>query len=392
MRGGIRTLQVLRRLDVSTPTLHEGQIAFTGSVWRDPASGIIVGGEWVPDSRLDDLRRSLDIPLDTSPFAVVAALFCHYGIESGAHLPGMFALAVYEPRHRSLTLLRDPVGGRTLYYAVDSNSMTDGSVCFASRLRSLRHAPIVGGISLPALRDYLSCAYVPGGQTLIEGVHELRPGSAVVFPRGNTYTYWTPRETVDEADDAPLEYHAAKLRPIVAEAVENALPPAPEPVASYLSGGVDSSLVTALAAQTRGGKNIHTFAIHFGTEYPNELAFSQMVADHCQTRHTVIELPPRLILQHLHETIRLLDDPIGDPLTVPNWLLGQAAHQVVGTGGTILNGEGGDPVFGGPKNGPMLLHELYTGDTDAARIEAYFRSYQKCYDDLPRLPSTCNHR
>ena len=80
------------------------------------------------------------------------------------------------------------------------------------------------------------------------------------------------------------------------------------------------------------------------------------------------------------ETMAALDDPIGDPLTVPNLLLGQAAAQDTNV---ILNGEGSDPCFGGPKNLPMLLHELYT--PEESREVAYLRSYQKCYDDLPRL-------
>ena len=107
-----------------------------------------------------------------------------------------------------------------------------------------------------------------------------------------------------------------------------------------------------------------------------------MVASHCGTRHRVLELPVALIWKHLEESIAALDDPIGDPLTVPNFLLGRAAREVAGT---ILNGEGGDPVFGGPKNIPMLLHELYSGATEEERIDAYFRSYQKCYDELSHL-------
>src|SRR5207247_7312670 len=118
----------------------------------------------------------------------------------------------------------------------------------------------------------------------------------------------------------------------------------------------------------------------FGPQYPHELEFSGLVAAHCHTRHHVLALPAKVIQQHLPETMAALDDPIGDPLTVPNLLLGRAAAQDVGV---VLNGEGGDPCFGGPKNLPMVLHELYA--PGACREAAYLRSYQKCYDDLPRL-------
>lgn len=379
--GAPDAARALQSLGSPRPAWHDGRVAFANTlVWEDKPTGLVIAGEWVPDGDLESLRRAAEVPPDAPPLAIVAALFRRQGMIAAQQLTGMFALAVYEPMPGQLTLLRDASGARTLYH-----TDTGGTVYFASRLRSLRRAPGVGGVHLPALRDYLTCAYVPGAQTLRVGVHELRPGSALTLPGGASQTYWTPREVVHETDDVPLEVHAARLRPLVEAAVERALPPSNSLISAFLSGGVDSSLVTAMAAKMRGGQNVHTFAIHFGANYANELHFSQMVADHCHTRHQAIELPPRLILRHLHETIAQLDDPIGDPLTVPNWLLGAAAKAVVGEGGTVLNGEGGDPVFGGPKNGPMLLHELYTGDDETESIAAYFRSYQKCYDDLPRL-------
>jgi asparagine synthase (glutamine-hydrolysing) len=175
-----------------------------------------------------------------------------------------------------------------------------------------------------------------------------------------------------------MEAHAARLRMLLEDAVRVRVPSA-GPVGVYLSGGLDSSLVTALAARDAPGP-VHTYAIHFGPEYPNELPFSGLVAKHCGTRHHVLALPGRQIGKKLAETLAAMDDPVGDPLTVPNYLLGQAAAHDVRV---ILNGEGGDPCFGGPKNLPMLLHALYT--PAECREAAYLRSYQKCYDDLPRL-------
>jgi asparagine synthase (glutamine-hydrolysing) len=109
------------------------------------------------------------------------------------------------------------------------------------------------------------------------------------------------------------------------------------------------------------------------------------VASHCGTEHRVVELSPEAVLDHLDETIALLNDPIGDPLTVPNAMLFREASSEVGV---VLNGEGGDPCFGGPKNLPMLLAELL-GDGAGphqeeryARERSYLRAHQKCYDDL----------
>ena len=182
-------------------------------------------------------------------------------------------------------------------------------------------------------------------------------------------------------DDDTLQDHAARLRPLLEDAVRRRLPASGEPVGVYLSGGLDSSLIAALVAKVHDGP-VHTFSLHFGSDTPSELLWSGMVAEHCRTIHHILEFSGKTIWDNHIETIRALDDPIGDPLTVPNLLLGKAAR-AEGIR-TIFNGEGGDPVFGGPKNLPMVLHALYDGHGADAR-EAYFRSYQKCYDDLPRL-------
>lgn len=380
--GGSDPAAALRSLGVA-PVWHDTRVAFGGApFWEDPTSGVVVSGVLVPDGDLPALLGQVGFPTDAPPLALAATLFARHGIEAGRRLPGMFALAFWEPRLDRLTLLRDPVGARTLYWTSDASG---SAAWFAARLRTLRRAaPLCGRLSLPALRDYLTCAFVPGERTLWEGALELRPGSALHLPGFRRTAYWNPREG-SETRDASLEEYAARLRPELDAAVRRRLPAATDPVGIYLSGGLDSSLVTAIAAREReaqGASPVQTYAIHFGSDLPNELVFSDQVARHCGTRHRVLELPAKRILEHLAQTIAALDDPIGDPLTVPNLLLGLTARQEVGV---ILNGEGGDPCFGGPKNAPMLLHELYEGDDESGRIDAYFRSYQKCYDDLPRL-------
>jgi asparagine synthase (glutamine-hydrolysing) len=272
-----------------------------------------------------------------------------------------------------MTITRDPVGERTVYYAGTTNGIVS-----ASRLRELRKHAI--GVDTKALRNYLSCAFVPGERTLYRGVSELRPGASLNTDTGET----TPGAEFLEntwSDTESLETHAKRLRPILEDAVRTRLPGKGEPVGVYLSGGLDSSLVAALVRELHDGP-VHTFSIHFGNETPHELKWSSMVAEHLGTEHQILGFDGKTIYKHLEETLDALDDPIGDPLTVPNYLLGRAA-KAKGIA-TIFNGEGGDPVFGGPKNLPMLLHALY--DTDEADSRAaYFRSYQKCYDDLGKL-------
>jgi len=192
--------------------------------------------------------------------------------------------------------------------------------------------------------------------------------------------FWhPPAEPARWEDEEALR---SQLRQRLEDAVLRRLP-AEGPVAASLSGGLDSSLVVALARRLHTGPVV-TYSISFGPGHANELAFSSLVARHCGTDHHVIEVSPAAVLHHLDDSVGLLGDPIGDPLTVPNALL---FHAAAATSGVMLNGEGGDPCFGGPKNLPMLLAELY-GDPSAdawARERAYLRAHLKCFDDLPSM-------
>jgi asparagine synthase (glutamine-hydrolysing) len=352
---------------------HDERVAFGGgTVWADESGEWVLCGDVVL-SNAPELRASLNLPYaDTG--SLLAELVAQYGADAGRHALGMFAVVAYSRRTGELMLLRDSVGARTLYYADDGKR----GCWFASRLHLLRRTPAVSDqISLDALQHYLICAFVPGEQTLWQDVRELAPGTARLLPQCKTLVYWEPRESEWNPEES-LESCAGRLRPLLEDSVQRVLPPS-EAVGVFLSGGLDSSLVTALAARLASG-DVHTFAVHFGAEHRNELEFSGMVAAHCGTHHHVLELPGKLIRDHLPETLALLDDPIGDPLTTPNLLLARTAAQYTGT---TLNGEGGDPCFGGPKNLPMVLHSLY-GQADSCQT-AYLRSYQKCYDDLPRL-------
>jgi asparagine synthase (glutamine-hydrolysing) len=288
---------------------------------------------------------------------------------------GAFALAWLAP-DGGLTLARDAIGERTLYYAP-----LPGGVVFASTLRAVLASGLVPRVlHLPAIAAYLSYAYVPGKATLIAGVHELLPGEVIAFREGETRhtRMWSlPGEADVAASEEELRH---TLRACLEQAVRRRLPAA-EPVGATLSGGIDSSLVVALASRCHDGP-VHTFSVSFGPGYANELPFSSLVAEHCRTNHCVVELSPAAVLHYLDDSIALLSDPIGDPLTVPNALLFREAAATVGV---VLNGEGGDPCFGGPKNLPMLLAELYGDGGPGARERCYLRSHLKCYDDLPRL-------
>lgn len=284
---------------------------------------------------------------------------------------GGFALAWVDPE--GLHLARDAVGHRSLYWA----RRLDGAIVFGSRLREVvRRTDRRPRLLRPAVATYLAYAYVPQPATLVEGVYAVGPGEELVFSSGEAEPVRRRRWSLPVEPTAfePEEQLRAELRRELERAVQEALPEGP--VGAFLSGGIDSSLVVALAAR-RGP--VRALSVSFGPGHANELEWSSLVSRHCGVEHHVVEVSAEAVRRHFDATVGALSMPNGDPLTVPNLLLFQAAAEVTGV---VVNGEGGDPCFGGPKNAPMLLAQLY-GEGGAE--EAYLAAHQRCWEDLGEM-------
>ncbi|MEV0298168.1 asparagine synthase-related protein [Nocardia sp. NPDC050710] len=350
-----------------------------------PAAGHFTAGELTAVGMVTlfnaaELRARLGatVPRDCADGELLLHSYLRFGIDGIARADGMFALAIADGA--DLVLIRDHVGTRTLFYA------RAGTAWGASNsLRALQRWPALRtGLHLPAVRSFLTFAYLPGRETLLRDVYEVLPGRCLRLHADGSSTeqiYWEP---IEIEDDRPAAEHARALRALLEDATARRLPVG-DPVGVLLSGGIDSSLVTALAAK-RHDQAVRSYSIGFTGTTPNELAYSGLVAAHCHTEHRVLTVPAETVAARLAETVALLDCPVGDPLTVPNLLLAEAA--AADGVRVVLNGEGGDPVFGGPKNLPMLIFELARDDPDPdARALAYLDSYRKCYGDLPVLLS-----
>jgi asparagine synthase (glutamine-hydrolysing) len=298
-------------------------------------------------------------------------LWAKDGFNSLDLFQGMFGVVIYDRQLEQLIIVRDPIGGRTIYYTLGQTRWIAPQLSNLNPYRSNQLDPI-------AIRDYLICSFVPGERTMWQDVQEIRPGTALQLPGDKLITYWQLQERVVEQES--LVWHGDKLRSQLEQVMREYLPTG-ESVGVFLSGGLDSSCITALAAQLHNAP-IHTYSIHFGAECANELEFSSMVAKHCNTNHHILEITFDEMWSKLPETMAYLDDPIGDPLTVPNLLVGRLAREDVAI---TLNGEGGDPCFGGPKNQPMLIDSLYSSVTKGDSLSAYLTSFQKCAADLPQL-------
>jgi asparagine synthase (glutamine-hydrolysing) len=304
-----------------------------------------------------------------------------------ADVEGAFAVA-WTDASGALHLARDAVGERSLFYVRDG-----GRIAFASTVRALvASGATPARVNRGALPAYLSYGYVPGRDTLVEGVCELRPGEHVTFARGRRTSerFWTLPG--DDAEPRADDEYCAELRGLVETAVARRLPDE-GPLAATLSGGIDSSIVVALAQKLYPGP-FTAYSLSFGAKLPDEIPFASLLARHCGVDHQVVELTPRAVMDRFDSTLGALSTPIGEPLTVANALLFET---IAPQSPVVLNGEGGDPCFGGPKNVPMLLREVYgpqrNGATAGYRERAYLSAHRKCFDELERLvaPDVADH-
>jgi asparagine synthase (glutamine-hydrolysing) len=316
-----------------------------------------------------------------SGFAL-ASLPCSLSVETLQDLRGSHCVAWLG--EGNLTIARDAVGTQSLFHgrvgerwlaATEPKAIT----CQPGFSRRIRPG---------ALAQYLAFSFVPGEGTMLEDLWEVPAGHAVTFgktgePRLTRYFFFEHDEFghADPSTCRDESHWIQATRDTIQEAVSERIATGAER-AVFLSGGLDSSIVAAeLAAQSSA--RIKTFAIHFGTKYPNELEFARLVARHIGSDHEEVLIRPRSFPERLRRMIWHLDEPIGDPITQPNFEL--AAHVSRYTG-SVFNGEGGDPLFGGPKNLPMMLTHWY-GVPRAAnfREQAYLASYRRAYEECEAL-------
>ena len=288
---------------------------------------------------------------------------------------GAWAAVRIEPG--SLKLSRDAAGARSICWG-----RLGERVLFASEPKAVARTPgFERRLRHGALAQYLSFSFVPERESMIQNVFRLGPGETATFRgREAAYRRWfTPEDgegAREQSDEDWIAEFADSLKTAVRERLKNADP------AATLSGGIDSSVVAALVASELHHP-LRTYTAHFGFDAPNELAEARSVADHVGTEHEEVKVDPADFLPNLEAAIWHLDDPIGDPVTIGNYGLARAIQG----GRHVFNGEGGDPLFGGPKNLSMALQHVYGGvdHSTGFRERAYLRSYHRAYTEIPHV-------
>jgi asparagine synthase (glutamine-hydrolysing) len=271
---------------------------------------------------------------------VILAAYDEWGLESLSRLVGMFAFALWDERLRQLWLVRDRLGKKPLYYTA-----TDGVLRFASELKALVADPSVRcELDADAMRLYLRYGYVPSPSTVYRDVKKVPPGHFLLVRDGAVAVkrYWDPVEYACRKQRLSDEDAESELERLLSQSVRQRRI-ADVPLGAFLSGGIDSSLVTALMQEQSSAK-VKTFTIRFDNPAFNEADDAARVADFLGTEHYERTCSDQDLLDTVERLPAMFDEPFADSSAVPTYLVSKVARERVTV---ALSGDGGDELFFG---------------------------------------------
>ncbi|WP_109468720.1 asparagine synthase (glutamine-hydrolyzing) [Albibacillus kandeliae] len=268
--------------------------------------------------------------------------------EALAEARGMFAIALWDRAARSLTLVRDRLGEKPLYYGWQGTGR-DAAFLFGSELKALRaHPAFAAGLDRSSLLGFLRHGNVGEDRTIYEGLHKVRPGEIVTLslerPAPIIRRYWdgaaiaaAPRAAAPDAATA-IDQLDALLRETVGQQMMSDVP-----LGAFLSGGIDSSTIVGVMQQL-SERPVHTFSIGFHEGRYNEAEFAKAVAAHLGTHHTELYVSDQELRDVIPRLPRMYDEPFADSSQIPTFLVSELARRHVTV---ALSGDGGDELFCG---------------------------------------------
>ena len=340
-----------------------------------------------------ELRRDLDRRghrfRGRSDTEVMLAAFDNWGIETSLdRFVGMFAFGVWDKSERRLTLARDRLGKKPLYFGWMGDTFL-----FGSELKALRaHPAFYGEINRDVLALYLRHGYVPAPYCIYRNLYQLMPGSVLgisgdhrhresdfsPFPESEQtpcrpMRYWSARDAVERGSaqvSSMSEQEAIEeLDGLLREAVRIRMV-ADVPLGAFLSGGVDSSTVVALM-QVQSTQPVRTFTVGYHEEEFNEARHAKDVAAHLGTDHTELYVTPQDAMAVIPRLPQLYDEPFGDSSQIPTFLVSELTRRHITVS---LSGDGGDELFGGYTryfNCQLIWNRLMTIPAPLRRVLAF---------------------
>ena len=298
-----------------------------------------------------DIKKELgDYPFKSQcDTEVILAAYLKWGLSCIDRFRGMFAIALYDREKEELYLIRDRVGKKPLYYWLDQDN-----IVFASELKPIMEYPgFTRVIRKDVIGRYLYQQYICEPDTIFENVYKVEPGQVICFhvkeeetsEHVTSWKYWDIAQVHQaKAADKVNSYEQAKeeLTAILKDAVAKRMI-ADVPLGTFLSGGYDSSLVTALA-QSLSNEPVKTYSIGFHEENYNEARYAKEVAKHLGTNHTELYVDEQAMFHMLDDIAKYYDEPFADSSQIPSMLVSQLASKDVTV---VLSGDGGDEFFCG---------------------------------------------
>ena len=274
---------------------------------------------------------------DSSESEVVINLYLEFGLDFINKLNGMFAIAIHDARDNSLHLIRDRMGKKPLWIS----HLSDGTMFFASEVRALMLARPDRTLRTEMVAEVMQYGYINSPNSAFNEISQVPPASVLTWREGKTSTkkYWKP--DFDTKVQIPYEEALEVTKKLIEESVERRLI-SERPLGSFLSGGYDSTIVTAFMAKLMKEK-VQTYSIGFHSAQFNEAHHAKQVANYLGTNHheEILSPDPSLVVEKISH---VLDQPFADSSIVPTYLLAKFARQNLIV---ALGGDGGDEVFGG---------------------------------------------
>jgi asparagine synthase (glutamine-hydrolysing) len=274
---------------------------------------------------------------DSSESEVVINLYLEFGLDFINKLNGMFAIAIHDARDNSLHLIRDRMGKKPLWIS----HLSDGTMFFASEVRALMLARPDRTLRTDMVAEVMQYGYINSPNSAFNEIFQVPPASVLTWCEGKTSTkkYWAP--DFDTKVQIPYKEALEVTKKLIEESVERRLI-SERPLGSFLSGGYDSTIVTAYMAKLMKEK-VQTYSIGFHSAQFNEAHHAKQVANYLGTNHReeILSPDPALVVEKISH---VLDQPFADSSIVPTYLLAKFARQNLIV---ALGGDGGDEVFGG---------------------------------------------
>lgn len=274
---------------------------------------------------------------------VIIAAYLKWGISCVDKFNGMFAICIYDREDDSIYLVRDRIGKKPMYYELDGEDMY-----FASELKPLMSRPVFAKtIRNDIVTRYLYQQYINAPDTIFDNVYKLEPGSILHYHNGQvkTWKYWDVKQVYHKMQENPVTDYAqakAELKELLKKSVASRMI-SDVPLGAFLSGGYDSSLITAIA-QEHSKEPVKTFSIGFHEEKYNEAKHASEVAKHLGTDHTELYISEKEMFDMVDSIPQYYDEPMADSSQIPSMLVAELAKRDVTV---VLSGDGGDEFFCG---------------------------------------------